>query len=101
MKTDDSIMFFANGEFGKLISVDENEDGTVTYKLRRYITQVYRPAECPDLTFSYLHLKKMVRLSKEEEVLDVERDENKVVGKGVLSEGLLIAIPNGIFMEEL
>ena len=100
MKTDDSIMFLSNGDFVKLVD-HKTENDCTKYFVKRFITEAYRPAECPDLTFSKIHVRKVVKLNDQAEELILEDPANRVQAKGVHAKNLLLAVPNGILLEEL
>ena len=99
-QTDDSIMFLSNGDFVKLVD-HKTENDCTKYFVKRFITEAYRPAECPDLTFSKIHVRKVVKLNDQAEELILEDPANRVQAKGVHAKNLLLAVPNGILLEEL
>ena len=100
-KTDDSVMYLQNGDFVKLTRTKTDEEDNCKYFVKRFKTEAYRPPECPDLTFTYIQVRKLVCLADDEEELDISNPQQRVLAKGVLAGTLLLAVPNGILMEEL
>ena len=99
-QTDDSIMYLANGDFVKLVATDTKEEAT-KYYVKRFITRAYRPDECAYLTFTKVQVRRVISLNEEEEELDIADPRQRVTAKGIHAKNLLLAIPNGILMEEL
>ena len=93
-------MYLQSGDFVKLVA-EETHDETTRYFVKRFQTEAYRPPECPDLTFTKIHVRKIVALNEDAEELNLEDPENKVTAKGIHAKNLLLAVPNGILMEEI
>ena len=100
-KTEDSIMFLANGQFVKLTNKIEDDKNGTKYIVKDFNTEAYRPSECPDLTFTYIQVRKFISLDEADHQLDLTDPQYRVKAKGILVGNLLLSIPNGLLMEEI